>query len=146
VFKTKCLNSSADLEEDGSSAGAEFSNGVIAISVSNEALASGASTSHSHRKEPMAYLITHFYKDGTAEQYKAVVQAVHPLGALPAGQVYHAAGPTDGGRLIAAIWDSKSTFDQFLKETLIPTLPKVTGGFANPPKERTAEIANLQTT
>jgi len=51
----------------------------------------------------MAYLITHFCKGGTAAQYKAVVDAVHPRGALPSGQVYHAAGPTDGGWLIAAV-------------------------------------------
>ena len=42
----------------------------------------------------MAFLITHFYEGGTAGQYEAVVDAVHPPGGLPAGQVYHAAGPT----------------------------------------------------
>ncbi len=93
----------------------------------------------------MAYLITHFYKGGTAEQYKAVVDAVHPHGALPAGQVYHAAGPTDGGWLIAAVWDSKNSFDRFLTETLMPTLPTVKGGFTDPPQARTAEISNLKT-
>jgi len=91
----------------------------------------------------MAYLITHFYKGGTAAQYKAVVKAVHPRGALPAGQVYHAAGPTDGGWLIAAVWDSKRSFDDFFKETLMPTLPKVKGGFTSPPQERTAKVAKL---
>ena len=82
---------------------------------------------------------------GPPRKYDAVVEAVHPPGALPAGQVYHAAGPTDGGWLIVAVWDSKATFDRFLSETLMPTLPKVTGGFAGPPQERTAEIANLMT-
>ena len=45
----------------------------------------------------MAFLITHFYEGGTAEQYEAVIEVAHPAGGgLPAGQTYHAAGPTDG--------------------------------------------------
>jgi hypothetical protein len=91
----------------------------------------------------MAYLITHFYQGGTADQYKAVVAAVHPPNGLPKGQIYHAAGPTDGGWLVVAVWDSKGGFDRFLKETLLPSLPKVKGGFKSPPQERAAEVANL---
>jgi len=93
----------------------------------------------------MAFLITHFYEGGTAEQYEAVVDAVHPPGGLPAGQVYHAAGPTDGGWLVVAVWDSKGSFDRFLSETLIPALQKVKAGFAGPPQERSMEVANLLT-
>jgi len=93
----------------------------------------------------MAYLITHFYEGGTKDQYEAVLAAAHPGGALPAGQVYHAAGPTEGGWLIAAVWDSKASFDQFLGETLLPALEKTLGGFAGPPQERSAEVVNLVT-
>jgi hypothetical protein len=93
----------------------------------------------------MAFLITHFYEGGTASQYQAVVDAVHPPDGLPAGQVYHAAGPTDDGWLIVAVWDSKDTFDRFFADTLMPALPKVSGGFAGPPQERSAEVANLVT-
>jgi hypothetical protein len=93
----------------------------------------------------MAFLISHYYEGGTADQYEAVVKAVHPPDGLPAGQVYHAAGPTDDGWLIVAVWDSKATFDRFLADTLMPTLPKVAGGFAGPPQERSAEVANLVT-
>ena len=93
----------------------------------------------------MAFLITHFYEGGTAEQYEAVVDAVHPPGGLPAGQVYHAAGPTDGGWLVVAAWDSKGSFDRFLSDTLMPALQKVKGGFAGPPQERNMEVANLLT-
>jgi hypothetical protein len=42
---------------------------------------------------------------------------LHPAGGLPPGQTYHAAGPTEGGWLIAAVWDSKDSFDRFLSET-----------------------------
>lgn len=93
----------------------------------------------------MAFLITHFYEGGTAAQYQAVVDAVHPPGGLPAGQVYHAAGPTDGGWLIAAVWDSQDSFDQFASEILMPALGDLQGGFAGPPQQRTAEVANLVT-
>jgi hypothetical protein len=95
------------------------------------------------RDDQLAYLITHFYPGGTDEQYQATVSAVHPAGGLPDGQQYHAAGPTEGGYLIAAVWDSKGAFDRFLEQTLLPALPKISGGFAGPPQERTCEIANL---
>lgn len=91
----------------------------------------------------MAFLITHFYEGGTADQYKAVLGAAHPGGALPPGQTYHAGGPTDGGWLIAAVWDSREAFETFLHGTLLPSLQNTEGGFAGPPQERTAEITNL---
>ena len=93
----------------------------------------------------MAYLISHFYDGGNAGQYEATIAVVHPHGGLPAGQLYHAAGPCDGGWLVAAVWDSKASCDRFVTETLLPELPKVVGGFAGPPQERAAEVANLIT-
>lgn len=93
----------------------------------------------------MAFLITHFYEGGTKDQYEAVLEAAHPGGGLPPGQTYHAAGPTEGGWLIVAVWDSKAAFDKFLGETLLPALEKTSGGFAGPPQARTAEVANLVT-
>jgi len=67
-----------------------------------------------------------------------------PPGGLPEGQIYHAAGPTEGGILIAAVWESKEHADRFLHEKLMPSMP-VEGGFAGQPEERTAEIINLAT-
>jgi len=93
----------------------------------------------------MAYVITHYYEGGTKEQYEAVVSAAHPAGGLPPGQVYHVAGPTEGGWLVVAVWDSKASFDTFLSGTLLPALQKTSGGFTGPPQERTAEVANLLT-
>lgn len=93
----------------------------------------------------MAFMLTHFYEGGTASQYQATIDAVHPAGGLPAGQRYHAAGPTDGGWLIVAVWDSKASCDEFVAKTLLPTLPTISGGFAGPPQERTADVANLVT-
>ena len=91
----------------------------------------------------MSYMITHFYEGGTRDQYDAVVSAVHPEGRLPDGQVHHFAGPTDGGYLVVAVWDSKESNDRFIQQTLLPTLPTIEGGFPTPPQERTAEVENL---
>jgi hypothetical protein len=93
----------------------------------------------------MAYLITHFYPGGTDAQYRATVGVVHPPAGLPEGQQYHAAGPAEGGYLIAAVWESKGAFDRFVEQALLPSLPKISGGLVGPPEERTCEIANLVT-
>jgi hypothetical protein len=90
----------------------------------------------------MAYLITHFWPGATEDQYNATVAVVHPPGALPEGQTYHAAGPTDGGFLIAAVWDSKERAERFVREKLIASMP-IEGGFEGQPDERAAEITNL---
>ncbi len=92
----------------------------------------------------MPYLMTHFWPGGTEEQYRVNIAAVHPAGGLPDGQTFHAAGPTEGGFLIAAVWDSKEHSDRFLEDVLIPSMP-VEGGFAGHPEERVAEVVNLET-
>jgi hypothetical protein len=92
----------------------------------------------------MAYLITHFWPGATEDQYDATVAVVHPPGGLPDGQMYHAAGPAEGGILIAAVWETKDLYDSFLRDTLMASMP-IDGGFAGQPEERAAEIVNLQT-
>jgi hypothetical protein len=92
----------------------------------------------------MAYLITHFWPGATEDQYNATLAAVHPAGGLPDGQIYHAGGPTDGGILIAAVWDSKESADTFVRDTLLASMP-IAGGFEGAPQERGAEISNLVT-
>jgi hypothetical protein len=92
----------------------------------------------------MAYLLTHFWPGGTEDEYRATLAAVHPTDGLPAGQISHAAGPTEGGYLIAVLWDSKESSDRFLSETLLPAMP-VAGGFGGQPEERGAEVSNLET-
>jgi hypothetical protein len=89
----------------------------------------------------MSYMITHFYEGGTDAQYRATRDAVHPPGGLPEGQTHHFAGPTDGGYLVVAIWDSKESNDRFINEVLTPALPTIEGGLVGPPQERTAEVA-----
>ena len=56
----------------------------------------------------MAYGIVHTFPGGTQEQYEASIAAVHPSdGSLPEGQLYHAAGPSEGGWTITAVHDSR---------------------------------------
>jgi hypothetical protein len=46
----------------------------------------------------MAYGIVHHFRGGTQAQYEASIAAVHPAdGSLPDGQIFHAAGPSEGG-------------------------------------------------
>jgi hypothetical protein len=90
----------------------------------------------------MAYLVTHFWPGGSEDQYNKTVAAVHPAGGLPEGQIYHAAGPAEGGILIASVWDSKAQAEHFVHETLMASMP-VAGGFEGAPEERSAEVVNL---
>ena len=92
----------------------------------------------------MAFLLTHFWPGGTEEQYRTMIAAVHPADGLPDGQLHHAAGPTEGGYLIAVVWDSKESADRFVSDVLLASLP-LDGGFEGQPVERDAEISNLQT-
>ena len=90
----------------------------------------------------MAYGVVHQFPGGTEEQYKASVGAVHRSdGSLPAGQVFHAAGPSDGGWTIVAIHDSRESWERFRDETLVPQMSKgIEGGFTAPPQESTFEV------
>jgi len=92
----------------------------------------------------MAFLLTHFWPGGAKDQYRTMIAPVHPPGGLPDGQIQHAAGPTEGGYLIAALWDSKESSDRFVRDVLLASLP-LDGGFEAQPEERVAEVSNLQT-
>jgi hypothetical protein len=88
----------------------------------------------------MAYGIVHFFKGGTQSQYDASIAAVHPGdGSLPAGQIFHAAGPSEGGWTIMAVHESQESWETFRDGTLIPRMQQgIDGGFAGPPDEETA--------
>jgi hypothetical protein len=92
----------------------------------------------------MAYLLTHFWPGGTEDQYRTSLAQVHPADGLPDGQTYHAAGPTDGGFLVTAVWESKAHADRFVNDVLMARSP-IEGGLEGPPEERVAEVSNIQT-
>lgn len=92
----------------------------------------------------MAYGIVHFFRDGTKEQYEASIGSVHPSRSeLPAGQIFHAAGPSAGGWTIVAIHDSRESWETFRDEILLPRLQAgIEGGFDNPPEEQASKFTS----
>jgi hypothetical protein len=90
----------------------------------------------------MAYGVVHHFPGGTKEQYEASLAAVHPgPDQLPEGQIFHAAGPSQGGWTIMAVHDSLASWEKFRDEILNPRLQAgVEGGFTTPPQETTVEL------
>jgi len=93
----------------------------------------------------MAYGIIHQFAGGTEDQYRASIAAVHPSdGSLPDGQIFHAAGASDGGWTVIAVHDSKESWARFRDEMLMPRLQAgIAGGFQTPPQETTFDVHKL---
>jgi hypothetical protein len=87
----------------------------------------------------MAYLLTHFWPGGTAEQYQTTLAAVTEAAGGKIPENFHAAGPADDGILIVATYDSKEVCERFVEDTLMPLMP-IDGGLVGPPEQRGAEI------
>jgi hypothetical protein len=87
----------------------------------------------------MAYLLTHFWPGGTPEQYAVTLAAVTKAAGGKRPELVHVGGPTDGGILIAAVYESKEACESFVSGTLLPLLP-IAGGLEGPPQERAAEL------
>ena len=94
----------------------------------------------------MPYAIVHYFPGGTKDQYEKAIAAVHPSrDRLPAGQIFHAAGPSAGGWTIMAVHDSKESWERFRDQILVPRLQKgIEGGLIGPPQESEFEVYNLQ--
>ena len=94
----------------------------------------------------MAYAMIHFFPGGTKEQYEAAIAVAHPSRkTLPAGQILHAAGPSEGGWTIFGLFESEASWEKFRDGVLIPAFQAgVPGGFASPPQETGYEVYNLQ--
>jgi hypothetical protein len=95
----------------------------------------------------MAFGIVHHFPGGTKEQYEASIAVVHPSAdELPDGQIFHAAGPSDGGWTILAVHDSKESWESFRDYILMPRMQAgIEGGFAAPPQETQIDVYKLQT-
>ena len=94
----------------------------------------------------MAYGIVHFFPGGTQDQYDAALAAVHPSdGSLPPGQIFHAAGPSEGGWTIMAVHESQASWEDFRDNTLMPKLQAgIPGAFETPPQETAIDLYNVQ--
>jgi len=93
----------------------------------------------------MAYGIVHHFPGGTKENYEASIAAVHPSdGTLPDGQIFHAAGPSEGGWTIVAVHESKESWERFRDGSLLPKMQAgIPGGFPTPPEETALEVYKL---
>jgi hypothetical protein len=93
----------------------------------------------------MSYGVIHFFPGGTREQYDASIAAVHPSATeLPAGQVFHAAGPSQGGWTIMAVHDSQSSWEAFRDDILLPRMAAgIDGGFNGPPVETAVDVVTV---
>ena len=94
----------------------------------------------------MAYGIVHYFPGGTKEQYEASIAAAHPArDRLPDGQIFHAAGPSEGGWTVVAVHDSKESWERFRDSILMPRMQEgIEGGFPTPPQETAFDVHNMQ--
>jgi hypothetical protein len=94
----------------------------------------------------MPFAVIHHFPGGTQDQYEASIGAVHPSrDQLPDGQLFHAAGPVEGGWTIMAVHESRESWEYFRDHILMPKLGAgIEGGFASPPEATEFEIYNLQ--
>lgn len=93
----------------------------------------------------MAYGIVHYFPGGTQAQYEASIAAVHPgRDIAPKGQIFHAAGPSEGGWTIMAVHDSKESWEKFRDDILMPRMRQgIVGGFPTPPEEKAFQVHHL---
>jgi hypothetical protein len=67
----------------------------------------------------------------TQEQYDAAVAAGGLEDSLPPGQIFHVAGPMEGGWRVIDVWETRADFDRFAEQTLNPAM----GGQAPVPSQ-----------
>jgi hypothetical protein len=92
-----------------------------------------------------AYGVVHFFPGGTKDQYEAAIAAVHPgEGVLPEGQIFHAAGPSEGGWTIMAVHESRASWEEFRNGILLPRMQQgIEGGFTSQPEETVVDLYKL---
>lgn len=93
----------------------------------------------------MPYGVIHFFPGGTQDQYEASIAAVHPSATeLPDGQIFHAAGPSEGGWTIMAVHDTQASWESFRDDTLRPRMQAgIDGGFSAPPEETEVDLVTV---
>ena len=76
-----------------------------------------------------------FYPGGTEEQYRAVVDEIGAAHADAPGRTFLAAGATDGGWLMATVWESQEDFQRWAAEHVGPAHERVgSRGWHSPPE------------
>lgn len=70
----------------------------------------------------MSVLVIGEVPGGTAEGDKALTEALNLEGDKPVGARARFAGPTENGWRVVSAWDSRESFDAFLRDRLAPAL------------------------
>jgi hypothetical protein len=81
------------------------------------------------------------FPGGRAEDYDAVVDKMQLNGRLPAGALFHAAGPTDSGWQVCDVWESADAFRQFADNKIGPITAQQ--GMA-PPQVRSFDVQEIR--
>jgi hypothetical protein len=64
------------------------------------------------------------FDGATAEQYEAVIADMGLADEMPAGGVFHYAGPTDTGWRVVDCWADAASFDRFAADQIMPLAAK----------------------
>jgi hypothetical protein len=79
----------------------------------------------------------------TAEIYDKVLADTNLGGKVAPGEIFHVAGPYEGGWRVVEVWESQEQFEQFAREQFSPLTRK--HGAPNPPNITIWEVHNYLT-
>lgn len=66
----------------------------------------------------------------TEKTYNQLLKEAVPSGALTPGDLFHVAGPIEGGYKIVNVWESQAKLDEFFQNVMCPALHRT--GIAEP--------------
>jgi heme-degrading monooxygenase HmoA len=78
----------------------------------------------------------------TQAQYEQVFQKVSPNGQMPAGMLFHVAGPTESGWCVVEIWESQDAVQRFFETTLHSALEQA--GIPTDPPTVSFQVHNMR--
>ena len=85
---------------------------------------------------PVAFIVD--FPDGTVEKYDAVTADMRLEGRLPAGGVFHVAGPGPAGGLrVIDVWESDAVFEAFIRDEVAP---RTSAAGMSPPQIERVEV------
>src|SRR3954467_3896640 len=87
----------------------------------------------------MAVALVMDFPGGTRDNYDNVIARMELAGQLPAGGLFHAAGPTADGWRVVDVWEAIEQFQRFAEERIMPLT--AAEGMA-PPNVRPVEVHN----
>ncbi len=80
----------------------------------------------------MAVGIKMDFKEGTQENYDAVMADMGLNGGVPPHAIFHFAGPIPGGWRVIDVWETIEAYQAFAESRIMPLAQK--HGIANPPE------------